>query len=160
MQSLYVVVALGPSLEELPLNHLIDVAKDCVDGLSLLLLLLGIVQRVKRDTLKLEKDAVRKVEVRLAGLHNQVDELLHLGVIALQKERDQLRDVELQVLAHRRSQVRIDAALGQLFDGLGLARVELNEHGNGILGRRGNFVVAVALRDPLGEPLDEVGLAC
>ena len=81
-------------------NHLIDVFEDGIDGLALLLFLRDVIERLKGDTAKLEEDAMREIEVVLASLHDQVDQLLHGRVVSLQVERDELWDVELQVLPH------------------------------------------------------------
>ena len=76
-------------------NHLIDVLKDSIDGLALLLLLRDVIERLKGDAAKLEEDAMREIEVVLAGLHDQVHQLFHGRVVSLQVERDQLGDVKL-----------------------------------------------------------------
>ena len=44
---------------------------------------------------------MREVEVILAALDYQVDKLLHIWVITLQIEGNQLRNVELEILSHR-----------------------------------------------------------
>ena len=76
-------------------NHLIDVLKDSIDGLALLLLLRDVIERLKGDAAKLEEDAMREIEVVLAGLHDQVNQLFHGRVVSLQVERDELGDVKL-----------------------------------------------------------------
>lgn len=67
-------------------DHLVDGFEHGVDGAALLVLLTHVSNRLKSDTLKLEEYTVRKVEVLLARLHDKVDELVHLGVDALQIE--------------------------------------------------------------------------
>ena len=53
-----------------------------------------------------------EVKVVLAGLNDELDELLHVWIVALQVERDELWDEKLEVLAHGWRQVWIDSALG------------------------------------------------
>jgi len=76
-------------------DHLVDVLEHRVDGLSLLLLFTHVVDSLESHTLKLEEDTVGKVKVAFTRLHDQVNKLLHAWIVALQVERDQLRDVEL-----------------------------------------------------------------
>ena len=66
---------------------------------------------------------MREVKVVATPLHDQVDQLLHVRVVALQVEVDELGDVEFEVLPHWRSQVGIDPALRQLLDCLWLTGV-------------------------------------
>jgi len=61
-----------------------------------------------------------EVKVGLTCLYDQIDELLHIRVVTLQVEGDELRDVKLEVLAHWRRQVWVDAAFHQFQDSLGL----------------------------------------
>ena len=92
--------------------HFVYVFEDGVDSLPLLLLLTHISDRLKGHTFQLEKDAMREVEVVFAGLYDQIDQLSHVRVVALQVEGDELRDEKLEVLAHWRGQVRVDPARG------------------------------------------------
>jgi hypothetical protein len=89
-----ILITVVPSCCNGVTDHFVYVLEHRVDGLPLLLLFSHVVDCLESDTLKLEEDTVRKVKVALARLHDQVDKLLHVGIVALQVERDQLRDVK------------------------------------------------------------------
>ena len=67
---------------------------------------------VESDTLKLEENPMGKVEVVATSIDDEIHQLLHVRIVALQIEGNKLRNVELQVLPNRSCQIRIDTALG------------------------------------------------
>ena len=141
-------------------DHLVYVLESGVHCLSLLLFFLYFRDSFKCDAFKLEEDPVGEVKVVATRLNNQIYKLFHVRVVTLQVERDQLRDVKLQVLSHRRSQVGVNSALGQFLDGRRLARVQRNEHGDGIFGRILQLILLfLSIWNPLRKALDEVGLS-
>ena len=103
---------------------------------------------------------MREIEVVLASLHYQVDQLLHSRIVTLQVKGYQLRYVKLQVLPHRCLQIRIDPALRQLSNSFRLARIKRNKDGNGVLRGLLQLLVTIKVGQPLGEALDEIWLAC
>ena len=154
------LLSLRVGLRDACTDHFVNVFEDGIYSLPLLLLLPHVSDRLKGHTLQLEEDTVREVEVVLAGLNDQIDQFSHVWVIALQVERDELRDEKLEVLAHWRGQVWVDPARSQLLDSGGLARVKRDEHRNGILVGGDQLLLLVSVGDPLCEPLDEIGLVC
>ena len=103
---------------------------------------------------------MREVKVVATRLNDQVHKLFHVRVVTLQVERDQLRDVKLQVLSHWRGQVGVNSALGQLLDGRRLTRVQRDEHGDGIFGTLLQLILLLlSIWNPPGKALDEVGPA-
>jgi len=67
-------------------DHLINVLENGVNSTPLLLFFLLISDAFKSHTFQLEKDAMGEVKVILAGLHDEIDQLLHVRVISLQVE--------------------------------------------------------------------------
>ena len=114
-------------------KHFVDVFENFIDGLALLFFFERVVQALKRHAFQLEEDAMREVKVIFASLHDQIDQLLHVWIVPLEIERDQLGNVKLKILAHRRGQVGVDAAFCKLSHGLRLTRVQLDQHWNGVL---------------------------
>ena len=141
-------------------DHLVYVLESGVHCRSLLLFFLYFCDSFKSDTFKLEEDPVGEVKVVATRLNDQIHKLFHVRVVTLQVEGDQLWDVKLQVLPHWRGQIGVDSALGQLLDGRRLTRVQRDEHGDGIFGTLLQLLLLLlSIWDPLGEALDEVGLA-
>lgn len=98
---------------------------------------------------------MRKVEVELASLDQQLNQLVGLVVVALQVERAQLRNEELQVLANRCSKIGVDATRGKSLDCVRLVGVKFDQERY----RVGVLDIGAASKElPLGEASDEVGL--
>ena len=106
------LLSLRVGLRDACTDHFVNVFEDGIDSLPLLLFLPHVSDRLKGHTLQLEEDTVREVEVVLAGLNDQIDQLSHVWIIALQVEGDELRDEKLEVLAHWRGQVWVDPTRG------------------------------------------------
>ena len=98
-------------------DHLVYVLEGGVYCGPLLLFFLHFCDSFKSDAFKLKEDPMGEVKVVATRLNDQIHKLFHVRVVTLKVERNQLRDVKLQVLSHWRGQVGVNSALGQLLDG-------------------------------------------
>ena len=102
---------------------------------------------------------MRKVEVTLGALHYQIYQRLCISKDALKVERAQLGDEKFEVLAHWSIEDRVRSTRRQLLDRLRFARVKLYQAWDGIFVLKTTWLRPdTSLRNPLGEPADEVRL--
>jgi hypothetical protein len=96
-----------------------------------------------------------KVEIELASLDQQTDQLVCLVVVTLQIEGTQLWDEKLKVLAHGCLQIWVDAASCKAVNGIWLVGVQLDQERNRI---RINHTRSSTSELPFGKSSDEVWL--